>query len=751
MNEVQKERYRKVYLLVGYISVVDFIICTFLHITRQKDFSDTIVFMAVVCFMAIFVMGATIIIDICKGHIREYYLVAVGILGACLTACVQIIMYFQRTSLFNGVILALGLLFLLLICTVNTVHSVLYLESEKRQAESASEAKAKFLANMSHEIRTPINAVLGMDAMILRECKDIQIKEYALDIQNAGQNLLALINDILDLSKIESGKMEILPTEYDISSMIHDIVNMVSMKIQEKNLKLDVAVDNTLPSRLYGDEIRIRQVLINILNNAVKYTNEGTVRLRVNGKIKEDKVILDFAVEDTGIGIKEEDLSRLFAEFERIEEQRNRNVEGTGLGMSITVQLLRMMGSELKVESIYGEGSKFSFMLEQSIINKEPIGNLEDRIRQQTAEYTYKTSFTAPKAQVLMVDDNVVNRKVFVNLLKMTKVQVDVAESGRECLEKVFTKHYDLIFLDHMMPEMDGIETLHRMREKAEYPCRNTPVVMLTANAINGAKEMYLTEGFDDFLSKPIIPDKLEKMLQKLLPPEMIVLQSTGGYQREVGQKENLPLIEGMDWNCALQHFADEKALLDTIQDFYHMIDAEAGYLEKCHHDLFQKDRDSDKSEEEILDLYRIKVHAMKGSAALIGAGGLALMAKVLESAAKDKNMELVKALTPEFLREWKSYGEKLKPCITAGEEKQSVEDYEEILLCLKTLRAAMEELDIDTADNSMDQLRKYEYPQHMELLMKQLGDVVVNLDSEQADLLIEKITSQIESVKGGT
>lgn len=749
MDAIQKGRYEKAYLIVGCLSVLDFVSCTSLHVTRQKDFTDTIVYMVAVCFMAILVIGVTIIIDICKGYIKEYYLVAIGILGASLAACGQIVMYFRRTALFNGVLLAVGLLFLLIVCVINTTHNILYLESEKRRAESASEAKAKFLANMSHEIRTPINAVLGMDAMILRECTDIQIKEYALDIQNAGQNLLALVNDILDLSKIESGKMEILPAEYDFSSMIHDIVNMVSMKIQEKNLNLDVSVDRMLPSRLYGDEIRIRQILINILNNAVKYTNVGTVRLSVSGNIKEDKVVLDFTIEDTGIGIKKEDLSKLFAEFERIEEQRNRNVEGTGLGMSITAQLLMMMDSELKVESVYGEGSKFSFALEQEIINEEPIGNLEDRIRQQTIDYTYQVSFTAPKAQVLMVDDNVVNRKVFVNLLKTTKVNVDVAESGRECLEKVAAKHYDLIFLDHMMPEMDGIETLHRMKEMVDYPCKDTPVVALTANAIAGAKDMYLSEGFDNFLSKPIIPEKLEKMIQKMLPQEMIVLQTSNEFQKDIQQKQELPSIEGVDWNYALLHFADEAELLDTVHTFYRMIDSEADYLERCYHDLCLNDKEPSESQE-ILGLYRIKVHAMKGSAALIGAMDLSGVARILEYAARDGKMEIIKALTQDFLKEWRGYRERLKPCIAEEEEKKPIEDYGEILSCLEVLGTAMEELDIDISDQNMKQLRQYEYPKHLETLMKQLDDAVVNLDSDQAAVLIEEIVAQIELIKGG-
>ena len=397
------------------------------------------------------------------------------------------------------------------------------LAEEARQAAMAANAsKGKFLAHMSHEIRTPINAVLGMDTMILRETTDMQIKEYALDIQNAGQNLLSLINDILDFSKIESGKMEIIQAEYDFSSLIHDISNMVKAKAEAKRLKLHIYVDENIPSRLLGDDVRIRQVLVNLLNNAVKYTNEGSITLRVGGRIEGRKAVFDFSVEDTGIGIKEEDIAKLFQEFERIEEKRNRNVEGTGLGMNITTQLLLLMGSKIQVESVYGKGSRFYFTLEQQIVDSTPIGNLEERIQKQATEYSYMAAFTAPDAQILVVDDNLTNLKVFVSLLKRTRINVDVADRGKACLEMVASKHYDLIFLDHMMPEMDGIETLHHMKELENNLCMGIPIVALTANAITGAKEMYLAEGFDAFLPKPINPEKLEQMILRLLPRELL-------------------------------------------------------------------------------------------------------------------------------------------------------------------------------------------------------------------------------------
>lgn len=437
MNGIQKHRYEKLYKLAAYMIIIDFVVCTVLHMVKWVDYTDTISYMILVCSFALICMGIGIITDIKKGYIKEYYWVAIGILASVLAAFIQMAMYFQRTITFSGVILASGLILLLVFAAVNTIHEILQMEGEKQKAILSSESKGKFLANMSHEIRTPINAVLGMNAMILRESRDSRIKEYAIDIQNAGQSLLSLINDILDFSKIESGKLELLPIEYDFSSMIHDIVNMISMKAEAKELKVDLYVDETLPSRLWGDDVRIRQILVNLLNNAVKYTEKGGVTLRISGEVGEDTVCLKFVVEDTGIGIKEEDIKKLFEDFQRLEENRNRNIEGAGLGMSIAVQLVEMMGSELKVESVYGQGSIFSFILEQKIMDKEPIGNLEERIRQQATEYSYDVTFTAPEAQILVVDDNAVNRKVFVNLLKATKVKIDEASSGLECLEMI--------------------------------------------------------------------------------------------------------------------------------------------------------------------------------------------------------------------------------------------------------------------------------------------------------------------------
>lgn len=522
-NRIQKGRYEKLYIVSGALDILGDVICIMLHMSGVVDFHQSFLILAICCLQSILMLAITVCMDWKKGLVKEYWLVAVGLSAAFVMASYQIISYFQRTGAFSGVPLAIGLIILLICSVINTLRNVIALENEKHEALMASEAKGRFLATMSHEIRTPINAILGMNAMVLRESKETPIREYAMDIQAAGQNLLSLVNDVLDYSKIESGKMELFPVDYDLSSVIHDITNMIRVKAQSKNLYLHLHIDPELPARVHGDDVRIRQILVNLLNNAVKYTEKGGITFSIGGDVSGDEVVLHFSVKDTGIGIKEEDLSKLFSAFERIEENRNRNVEGTGLGINITTQLLELMGSKLKVESVYGEGSTFSFDLVQKITEREPIGNMEKRFQEETREFQYKAEFTAPDANVLMVDDTAINRKVFVNLLKETQVAIDEASSGAQCLEMVGKKKYDIIFLDHMMPDMDGIETLHKMKELECNLCKDTPVIALTANAISGAREMYLSEGFNDFITKPIVPDKLEAMVERYLPKDKVM------------------------------------------------------------------------------------------------------------------------------------------------------------------------------------------------------------------------------------
>lgn len=385
-------------------------------------------------------------------------------------------------------------------------------EAEKQRADFANLAKTRFIANVSHEVRTPINAIIGMDEMILRESNEEKTKQYAMDVKNSAYSLLGMINEILDSAKIESGKMKIVSGEYHFGKMLHALLELLRRWAEEKHLVLNTDITQTLPSILYGDDKRIRQVLVNLFTNAIKYTQSGTVTFIVNGAMKEDNIFLHFEVQDSGIGIKKEDFPKLFNAFERIEDDHSKGIEGNGLGINITQQILTSMGSWLNVKSEYGKGSCFSFDLTQKIVCTEPIGDLA-AVKKQQDKYSYQALFCAPDVKILVVDDSKINLKVFCNLLKMTQVQVTAVESGRECLELISKYHYDIIFLDYMMPDLDGMETLKQMKEMQNNLCQNTPVVMLTANVITGAKESYLKAGFDDFLSKPIISEQLEKMI----------------------------------------------------------------------------------------------------------------------------------------------------------------------------------------------------------------------------------------------
>ena len=394
----------------------------------------------------------------------------------------------------------------------------------KEDAERANEAKSTFLARMSHEIRTPINAVLGMNEMILRETESDNIREYASNIHSAGKTLLSIINDILDLSKIESSKMEIVENDYNLGRLLIDVENMISMRAEEKNLNFRIVAERELPAGLRGDDIRIKQCMTNLLTNSVKYTKEGTITLKVDSvNSRDDTINLRVTVSDTGIGIKEEEVYKLFDPFTRLDLMKNKSVEGTGLGLSITKRLIEMMGGNLTVESVYGKGSSFSFVIPQKILSSEMLGDYRINAAQMNEpDSGGHKEFVASKAKILAVDDNRVNITVVKGLLKRLKVQFDSALSGQECLDKVRENRYDIILLDHMMPEMDGIETLRAMKQMEEYIREQPVVIALTANAIVGAKEEYLQEGFEDYLSKPIDAVKLEALIRKYLPKDMI-------------------------------------------------------------------------------------------------------------------------------------------------------------------------------------------------------------------------------------
>lgn len=557
-------------------------------------------------------------------------------------------------------------------CIVCFVYDLTKEKNMLEEVVRANEAKSQFLANMSHEIRTPINGILGMDSVLLKECHDENLREYAKNIQSAGQSLLSIINDILDISKIESGKMEILTIRYQLFSVLNDCYNLTKIKLQNKPVSFIMQINEKLPSWLYGDEVRIRQIINNFLSNAVKYTKEGNITFELDFEEKTDEqILLVITVRDTGIGIKEEDLGKLFESFTRIEEKRNRNIEGTGLGLNLTKNLVNLMGGEVFAESTYGKGSCFTAKIPQKIADAKPMGDFGKRYQQYlSTSDDDKLSFLAPDAKILVVDDVTMNLKVVEGLLKATKIQIDTAVSGSECLECVKTTPYQMIFLDHMMPEMDGLETLEHMKNLADNPNAQTPVIMLTANAIVGAKEEYIEAGFTDYLTKPIRETELLEMILKYLPEELVCENGGQGIEKsqdaqdmeqpEVGGEGAEPLqrleqLEGLDVKTGLTYCMNEEDFyIEMLQEFL-----QADKASQLKHFLAEEDWDN----------YRTTVHALKSTSLTIGAAHLSGEAKALEMAAKEGNMDYIWSHHDGVMDEYKELTDHLKEILENGAE----------------------------------------------------------------------------------
>ena len=557
-------------------------------------------------------------------------------------------------------------------CIVCFVYDLTKEKNMLEEVVRANEAKSQFLANMSHEIRTPINGILGMDSVLLKECHDENLREYAKNIQSAGQSLLSIINDILDISKIESGKMEILTIRYQLFSVLNDCYNLTKIKLQNKPVSFIMQINEKLPSWLYGDEVRIRQIINNFLSNAVKYTKEGNITFELDFEEKTDEqILLVITVRDTGIGIKEEDLGKLFESFTRIEEKRNRNIEGTGLGLNLTKNLVNLMGGEVFAESTYGKGSCFTAKIPQKIADAKPMGDFGKRYQQYlSTSDDDKLSFLAPDAKILVVDDVTMNLKVVEGLLKATKIQIDTAVSGSECLECVKTTPYQMIFLDHMMPEMDGLETLEHMKNLADNPNAQTPVIMLTANAIVGAKEEYIEAGFTDYLTKPIRETELLEMILKYLPKELVCENGGQGIEKsqdaqdmeqpEAGGEGAEPLqrleqLEGLDVKTGLIYCMNEEDFyIEMLQEFL-----QADKASQLKHFLAEEDWDN----------YRTTVHALKSTSLTIGAAHLSGEAKALEMAAKEGNMDYIRSHHDGVMDEYKELTDHLKEILENGAE----------------------------------------------------------------------------------
>ena len=612
------------------------------------------------------------------------------------------------------------------------------LEIEKEIAEEATVAKSAFLANMSHEIRTPINAVLGMNEMILRECDDPNIVAYSESIRGAGNTLLGLVNNILDFSKIEAGKMEIEEVDYDLSSVINDLVNMIQTRVDNKGLLLELNIDPKMPKDLHGDEIRIKQIITNLLTNAAKYTEKGTVTFGMGFRLTEDPDFVELlvSVKDTGIGIKEEDIGRLFEQFERIEEKRNRNIEGTGLGMNITQRLLEMMDSTLDVKSVYGKGSEFGFVLKQKVNAWNELGDYALTYRKNLEKRKiYHESFIAPDADILVIDDNPMNLMVFKSLLKRTKVKIDTANDGNEGLTYALDKKYDIIFFDHMMPGKDGIETLYEMRAQEKNPNLDTVAVCLTANAISGARQQYLNAGFDDYLTKPVDSARLEEMLITYLPKDKVILgEATADYEGTESDNvvsDELKALENydeIDIKAGMESSGDPDAYISLLKIFYESMDEKASEIEG-----FFRDND--------IKNYTIKVHALKSSARLIGAIGFSEAAQNMENAGKAEDAEYIKANHEALMKRLYKFKEPLSEVF-----KSAIEDFDKptadaslIAGVYDEILSAAEDMDCDRLEQIFNEMEVYRIPENEAELFNRLKDASDAFDYDSIISLLKE------------
>lgn len=705
------------------------------------------------------------------------------------------------------------------------------------EIERATQMKSDFLANMSHEIRTPMNAVIGMAEMALREELPYAARNYINQIISSGKTLLTIINDILDFSKIESGRMPIEEDMYEPMSLINDMTNIVNTRIGDKELELILDVAPDLPSKLIGDSNRLKQVIINLTNNAVKFTQKGQVVVKVDyEKISKDEIKFKVSVKDTGVGIKKEHIPKLFVAFQQVDSKRNRNIEGTGLGLTISKRIVTLMGGDISVESEYGKGSTFSFWIPQKIYEDKPSitikkkemiraaglvdnGFLREHLERDMSKlgipYTcieseedlhiiaennipyffigqgmfsikveefvtnhpdikailmidFRNSvrlnisnllivkkplyvlniasifngeeiengsgclshddfeFIAPEAEVLVVDDNAINLTVTEGLLKPLQMKIDTASSGKEAVEMISNKMYDLIFMDHMMPELDGVETTHIIRRfHKEYD--KVPIIALTANAVSGTKEMFLREGMDDFVAKPIEIRTINAKLRHWLPKRKIMKVSSNVCEENVQTEEKKIEIEGLDTESAIKLIGNEKLYWTVLKDYYQVIEKKAKLIKKY-------------EENEDWHAYTIEVHTMKSSSKQIGAFELSEKAARMEKAGNECDAAIIHQYTDKLLDLYLKYADILKEYFNEEvKESWKVITTDELKKYFVSLREAAEELDMDKMDEILSSMAEYRYDSTQKIFFGQLKEAVAEYDVNKCEEVIKE------------
>lgn len=604
------------------------------------------------------------------------------------------------------------------------------------QTEDANRAKTNFVSNMSHEIRTPMNSIVGITEILLRSRHSPKEQEYLLNIQSSGRVLLTIINDVLDCSKMEAGKMQLFDEPYDTCSLFHDLRISMENRIGHSGLELIYDIDQDIPCKLKGDMGRIRQVIINLVNNAIKYTEKGSVRFSVHVRQKNtDKVMLYYEVADTGIGIRKEDQKILFDAFQRVEMDRNRYVEGTGLGLTISQNLVNMMGGVIEVESEYGKGSRFFFTIEQTIIDPTPVSAVnyngqKDNVTEKEAECL----FIAPEAHILLVDDNELNLVVAKELLKPLRMQIDTAENGLQAVKMVRGSQYDLVLMDHMMPVMDGIEAAKAIRALPEDKYQKLPIIALTANAMVDARKEFLNAGMNGFVAKPIDFARICNQLKLWLPKDLV---------RDVPKEEAKKLLAddlsdreiqpedpqmGFSFEEGVKHCGSKAALMKTIRIFYRTIDSKADKIEQC-------------LKEGLISDYVIEIHALKSSALLIGAVPLSEAAKELEDYGKQGKTEVLEEKTPDVLTLYRDLKNILRPYAEKEEDAKKEFSDGEWITALQQIHQCIEQFDLDGVDQIMEQLEEYQVPECIRESMDQLRVYVADVSMEEIMELTDTMT----------
>ena len=638
VSALQKGRYRRVYTVMQVITLVNFSVCTALHLTGLVKLYDSLIVIDILLVAAIAEGTLILIREFRTGYIRAYRYTAIGIIGFMICVFAEILLILAPDLVNSGRMILIGLMWLLGFAVAQQMEDSKTADLERQQALELSKTKSAFLASMSHEIRTPINSIMGMNEMILRESRDPEIRNYAGTIQRSGRMLLSLINDVLDYSRIEAGKLEIVEDDYRLGEFLADIAAIAEERAEQKGLNCKVTIGERIPDGLHSDEVRIKQILLNLISNAVKYTDQGGIEIAVSGAYTDDETFdLTFDVKDTGRGIREEDQKHLFEAFSRSDLKKNRSIEGTGLGLAIVKSITDSMNGSISVASEYQKGSVFSVTLPQKVVDHTPV-SVKIRELRKTGAKEARGLFTAPEALILAVDDNRPNLSIVSAFLKETRAQIDLCASGKDALQQCREKQYDLILLDHMMPEPDGIQTLELIRRDPESRNQATPAVVLTANAVSGSRQMYLQAGFADYLAKPLEADALEETVRRLLPAGKVHDADEDGPDDEIMEFEaaepedpaetELPdalrNIPRLDIEEALSHTCGSVPLLKEI-----LTDIASGA-----HQAAKELRQS--AQKQDYEQYRITAHSIKGLMATIGAQEISAMARRHEFAARN-------------------------------------------------------------------------------------------------------------------